>query len=88
MGAWNLPEGIIARLGEMGAGRTRLIAETVVLVAKTVFISGILFWAARANPKTKIDKIADLIWKVLTPGAVIALVGTTFWVGLQRWGGL
>ncbi|MEK7690589.1 MAG: NADH-quinone oxidoreductase subunit H, partial [Bdellovibrionota bacterium] len=88
LGAWNLPEGIIARLGEMGAGRTRLIAETVVLVAKTVFISGILFWAARANPKTKIDQIADLIWKVLTPGAVIALVGTTFWVGLQRWGGL
>ena len=85
LGAWNLPEGIITRLDDLGATRVRLLAESLVLVSKTIVLSAILFWAARANPRAKIDQIADLIWKVLTPGAVIALVGTTFWVGMQRW---
>lgn len=81
LGAWNLPFGIAGALG--GGGRLGLleIIELTWLLSKTFALMTVVVLVSTVNPRGRVDQTTDFAWKVLSPFALVALIGSALWVG-------
>ena len=83
LGGWALPHAVSEGLHDNGAIRLLGVFELLLLMFKTFLLMLLVVWVARVNPRSRVDQITDFAWKVLSPFALFALVGTSLWVG---WG--
>ena len=81
LGAWILPERLSSALREGSAFRLLAILELIWLLAKTFFLMLLVVWVSRVNSRSRVDQITDFAWKVLSPFALVALVGASIWAG-------
>jgi NADH:ubiquinone oxidoreductase subunit H len=77
MGGWSLPQGFPEAIGK------DLLpwVEFSVLLAKTLMVLVSVVLVARATPRLRSDQVTDFAWKVLSPLALVALSGSTLWLG-------
>ena len=81
LGAWELPESVYASLKEAQAYGWIQLCELLVLLTKTFFLMLVVIWVARVSPRARVDQVTDFSWKMLSPFALGALIGTAFWAG-------
>jgi NADH-quinone oxidoreductase subunit H len=75
LGAWRLPAGLGDALTEARAWRSLQLAELVWLLCKTFALMLSVVWVARVNPRARVDQVTDFSWKMLSPFALVALIG-------------
>jgi NADH-quinone oxidoreductase subunit H len=85
LGAWIIPTEVSRVLVEADAYRLVSFLELTVLLGKTFAVMLLVIWIARVNPRSRVDQITSLAWKVLSPFSLIALVGASLWMA---WRGL
>ena len=85
LGGWSLPGHLTEVLRENEAFRILSLLELVWLMTKTFVLMLLMIWVARVNPRSRVDQITDFAWTVLSPFALLALVGTSLWAG---WGAI
>jgi NADH-quinone oxidoreductase subunit H len=81
LGAWVLPESLVASLKNIGAIQLLSFLELCWLLAKTFALMMFIVWIARVNSRSRVDQITDFAWKVLSPFSLAALVGAGIWAG-------
>ncbi len=81
LGGWQLPEQVNDLLSDSLILKQSL--ESILLLSKTFIMMLIVIWVSRVNPRTRVDQVTDFAWKVLSPFALLALVGSAIWAG---WG--
>ncbi|OFZ20096.1 MAG: hypothetical protein A2X94_09300 [Bdellovibrionales bacterium GWB1_55_8] len=77
LGAWSLPFGGSDYLREQGYLRLLQTLELLWLLLKTLLLMILVIWAARVNPRTRVDQVTDFAWTVLSPFALLALIGAS-----------
>lgn len=81
LGAWALPEGARESLSP----GMRFFTEALWLGFKTFMLMTVVIWSARVLPRVRAEQVTEFSWKVLSPFALVSLIGTAFWVA---WGNL
>lgn len=81
LGAWILPFGFSDLLREAGQNEILQLLELLWLLVKVFSLMVLVIWVARVNPRSRVDQITDFSWKVLSPFALVALIGATLWAG-------
>jgi NADH-quinone oxidoreductase subunit H len=81
LGAWVLPSGLAESLKDATEASPLHVLELVWLLIKTVLLMVLVMWVARVNPRSRVDQVTDFAWKVLSPFALLALIGTALWTG-------
>lgn len=81
LGAWNLPFGIAGALSDGGRHALLEAIELAWLLAKTFTLMTVVVLVSRVNPRGRVDQTTDFAWKVLSPFALVALIGSGIWVG-------
>ena len=76
LGGWLLPPAIQEGLGDSPA---RTVLETLTLLLKCFTLMLIVSGVTRVNPRTRADQITGFSWKVLSPVALFALIGSALW---------
>jgi len=75
LGGWALPEGVLDSLGpNLGTA-----LEVLTLLLKAFALMLVIGGITRANPRTRADQVTGFAWKVLSPIALVALIGTALW---------
>jgi NADH-quinone oxidoreductase subunit H len=62
-----------------GAAVTGFIIKAAVMVSKAVFLVFVQIWVRWTLPRVRLDQMMYICWKVLTPVAMVCLVGATLW---------
>jgi NADH-quinone oxidoreductase subunit H len=75
LGGWQLPRGILDGLADAGNRPLQLLLEVACVLAKAFALMLVLVGVARVSPRTRVDQITDFAWKVLSPFALLALIG-------------
>lgn len=83
LGGWNLPLDTLNSLGVELSGGIRPALEAAVVVLKTMALMLTISWFNRVLPKLRVDQITDYTWKVLSPMALMGLVGSALSVALR-----
>lgn len=83
LGAWVLPFGISGNLLDSGNFGALQGLEIGWLLAKTLGLMLLISGIARVTPRARIDQITDFSWKVLSPFALLALLGSALWAGWE-----
>jgi NADH-quinone oxidoreductase subunit H len=81
LGAWCLPVSLSESLRESESFKLLAFLELILLLSKTLALMVLVIWVARVNTRSRVDQITDFTWKVLSPFALIALVGASLCVG-------
>lgn len=81
LGGSSMPSIVLRIVEENGWTRARLVAEVASSTIKMFGVMLMSIWIARVNPKSRVDHLSDLGWKVLSPIAVLALLGEILWEG-------
>jgi len=81
LGAWVLPDTLVQALESMEARVFLSLLEFFWLMSKTLVLILAIVWIARANPRSRVDQITDFAWRVLSPFAIVALMGSALWEG-------
>lgn len=81
LGGSSLPAFLARIFDENGFARMRLFAEVISSTIKIFGVMLISVWIARVNPRSRVDHLSELGWKVLSPIAVLALLGEILWEG-------
>jgi NADH-quinone oxidoreductase subunit H len=84
LGAWILPARLSEWLIEESDFRLLSCLELTWLLGKTFIVMLLIIWIARVNPRSRVDQITSLAWKVLSPFSLIALVGASLWIGWRN----
>lgn len=79
LGAWKLPTIVTEYFQENHRWVGLQLLELLWLMTKTQLLMMVVLWVARANPRTRVAQITDFCWSVLSPLALISLIGTTTW---------
>ena len=79
LGGWILPEFLVNFLRDADSLRVLLIAEIVILLIKTFVLMLLIVIFNQVTPRLRVDQTTDLVWRVLSPFALTALVGMAFW---------
>ena len=79
LGGWLLPEFLVGFLRESDSLRILLFAEVLVLLIKTFILMLLIVTFNQVTPRVRVDQTTDLVWRVLSPFALTALVGMAFW---------
>jgi NADH-quinone oxidoreductase subunit H len=83
LGAWKLPASVSSAL-KVGDREALLhILEATTLLVKTLGLMLLVVVVGRVTPRLRADQVADLSWKVLSPLALAALMGSALWT---TWG--
>lgn len=83
LGGSAIPQAIeqgLVSAGGGGAVAAQLLQMTTLLV-KTFLLMFLSIWVARANPRARVEQVTDFSWRILSPLALIALIGTVLWSG-------
>ncbi len=86
LGAWVLPPQIADALKENQSWQLLQVCELVWLLSKAFFLMLVIVWVARVSPRARVDQTTDLSWKILSPGALFALVGAGICAGWRAFG--
>ncbi|OFZ81986.1 MAG: hypothetical protein A3K03_09805, partial [Bdellovibrionales bacterium RIFOXYD1_FULL_44_7] len=81
LGAWRLPEAITSVLRDIEAWRSLFVLEASVLLVKTLLLMLLVLIVSTVTPRIRADQVTDLGLKVLSPFAMVALVGAAIWIG-------
>jgi len=67
--------------GDAGAGAVLLgfLIKAAILVSKSIFLVFVQMWVRWTLPRVRLDQMMFVCWKVLTPIAMVSLVGSTLW---------
>ncbi|MGL4630332.1 MAG: complex I subunit 1/NuoH family protein [Leadbetterella sp.] len=85
LGAWNTPFPNIGsfKLAQMTTGDPQGISAWIWggiwLFTKAYFLMLIMMWVRWTLPRLRIDQLIYFCWKVLTPFALVFLIGICFW---------
>jgi NADH-quinone oxidoreductase subunit H len=86
LGGWRLPPSFEETLKGSEAWMLLQACEAVWLLAKVAIVMLFVDWLLHANPRSRVDQVTDFSWKVLSPAALLALVGCVVWEGWRRLG--
>lgn len=81
LGAWSLPFGLADTLRQSGHLGWLQLLELLWLLAKTFVVMLAVVAVARVNPRIRVDQVTDFSWRVLSPFALFALIGSGLWAG-------
>lgn len=81
LGGASLPAFVSRIFDENGFARAKLFAEILSTTVKTFGVMLTSIWISRVNPRSRVDHLSELGWKVLSPIAVLALFGEILWEG-------
>jgi NADH-quinone oxidoreductase subunit H len=81
LGGWKLPSFLDASSMATESPKLLMLLELAMVLSKTFVVMLAVTWIARVNPRIRVDQITDLSWKVLSPAALIALIGSVIWAG-------
>jgi len=79
LGAWSLPDALVQVLEAMEAKILVSLMEFFWLMSKTFVVMLAVIWIASANPRSRVDQMTDFAWRVLSPFALVALMGAALW---------
>ncbi len=85
LGGWNLPAHMLESFRENQSWQLLQLTELMVVVGKTFLLMLLVVWASRVSPRGRVDHVTDFAWKILSPIALVALVGAGVCAG---WGNL
>jgi NADH-quinone oxidoreductase subunit H len=85
LGAWNLPGGMLESLRENESWSVIQGLELLTVMLKAFLLMLIVVWASRVSPRGRVDHVTDFAWKILSPIALLSLVGGSLCAG---WAGL
>lgn len=77
LGAWNLPFGLGLLLHQSGNHFFVTFLELMVLLVKVFLLMIVVSWASKSNFRYRIDQVTDFSWKILSPLAIAALIGSS-----------
>lgn len=72
LGGWNLPT--------FASEQFLRVAETVTMLIKTVSIIVFVSIVSAVTPRLRSDQVTELSWRVLSPFALLALMGSALWM--------
>lgn len=75
LGGWIIPSGLRETLVQNESWGALNALELGTLFIKTLTLMLFMVWIGRVNPRVRVDQITDFAWKVLSPLALMALVG-------------
>lgn len=81
LGGWRLPFHLSPTLESNESFALLEVLELSCLLFKTFLLMIILTWVARVNPRGRVDQTTDFAWTVLSPFALVALIGCGLWEG-------
>jgi len=83
LGGWKIPFQLHQALIENSITALLSALEILVLLSKTYFLMFIIVWMSKSTPRGRVDQVTNLSWKVLSPLALLTLVGSGFWAGIK-----
>ncbi len=86
LGAWALPESLRDFLMDSESYRSLILLELGCVLVKSLSLMVLVIWVARVNPRSRVDQITDFAWTVLSPFALMSLVGVTLYAGWKAHG--
>ncbi len=81
LGAWRLPADIEDALRGHNAITALILLELGVILFKAISVMLGIGLISRVVPRLRSDQATDFAWQILSPAALLALVGTTLWIG-------
>ena len=81
LGAWDLPPQLVRGLKSGGVFHILALIELLWLLTKAFLLMLLIIWVSKVNSRSRVDQITDFAWKVLSPFALIALVGASLLAG-------
>jgi NADH-quinone oxidoreductase subunit H len=81
LGGWSIPQGVRDSLMESGSTTAVLLLELGVVLSKSYLLMMFVNLIMKVNPRGRVDQVTDFTWKVLSPAALLAIMGTALWVG-------
>lgn len=76
LGGWVIPQGVQEALS---GNRLQTILEAATLLIKSFALMILITAIAKSYPRTRTDQITGLLWRVLSPLALICLAGESIW---------
>lgn len=76
LGGWLIPQGLQDALG---GNHIQTVLEVVTLLVKSFALMLLVRGVAYVIPRTRTDQITSFSWRVLSPVALAALVGSSLW---------
>jgi NADH-quinone oxidoreductase subunit H len=80
LGGWNLPEEIKQSLQESGDPLLISALELFVILSKSFSLMLVVNLIMKVNPRGRVDQITDFSWRVLSPAALFAAMGSALWI--------
>jgi NADH-quinone oxidoreductase subunit H len=80
LGGWNIPEEIKQSLQESGSPFVISALELSVVLGKSFCLMIAVNLITKVNPRGRVDQITDFSWRVLSPAALFAAMGSAVWI--------
>jgi NADH-quinone oxidoreductase subunit H len=82
LGGWSLPHAWSEIARASAALSVLHLLEIAWLLLKTFLLMLTVIWVAQVNPKSRVDQVTDFSWRILSPFAILALVGSSVWAAV------
>lgn len=76
LGGWRLPDVLNQWVLEQDRYLVQVFLELSLVLSKGFLVMLIITWVSRSIPRLRTDHITDLSWRVLSPLALVALIGS------------
>jgi NADH-quinone oxidoreductase subunit H len=80
LGGWNIPEDLKQNLIESGNPLVASTLEMLVILSKSLLLMVFVNLIMKVNPRGRVDQITDFSWRVLSPAALFAAMGSAIWI--------
>jgi NADH-quinone oxidoreductase subunit H len=80
LGGWNIPEELKQNLQDSGSPVVIAALELSVILSKSFALMVIVNLITKVNPRGRVDQITDFSWRVLSPAALLAAMGSAVWI--------
>ena len=80
LGGWNIPEDMKQNLLDSGNSLIASLLELSVILGKSFLLMITVNLIMKVNPRGRVDQITDFSWRVLSPAALIAAMGSAIWI--------
>jgi NADH-quinone oxidoreductase subunit H len=81
LGAWILPWDLASTVQDQGGRFALAGVELVCVLLKAYALMMAVVWLSRVIPRGRVDQTTDFAWRVLSPFALSALMGSAIWAG-------
>lgn len=80
LGGWNLPGGLEDLYRSELFFLTRQVSEALLVLCKSLVLMLAIVLLGKVTPRIRVDQITRFCWIVLTPTALLSLMGSVLWV--------